>query len=203
MSKTESASAITLKGSADIVTEFFNYGINSIIYQRGIYPVESFSREDKYGLAILMTKDCELQTFIASILKQLKHWLMTKEVQRLVLVISNFHTKETLERWEFKIQCEGELDYFRGKPKSKDIKEIQKEIRNIIRQITASVSFLPLLDNACSFDVLLYTNKDVDVPDEWAESTAHIIPEYEEVKLSNFSTSVHKVDTAVQYKTYD
>ncbi|GBO25054.1 Mitotic spindle assembly checkpoint protein MAD2A [Araneus ventricosus] len=110
MSKTESASAITLKGSADIVTEFFNYGINSIIYQRGIYPVESFSREDKYGLAILMTKDCELQTFIASILKQLRHWLMTKEVHRLVLVISNFHTKETLERWEFKIQCEGELD---------------------------------------------------------------------------------------------
>ncbi|CAL1286587.1 unnamed protein product [Larinioides sclopetarius] len=154
MSKTESASAITLKGSADIVTEFFNYGINSIIYQRGIYPVESFSREDKYGLAILMTKDCELQTFIASILKQLKHWLMTKEVQRLVLVISNFHTKETLERWEFKIQCEGELDSG-GKPKSKDIKEIQKEIRNIIRQITASVSFLPLLDNACKYIYIL------------------------------------------------
>lgn len=200
MSKTESA--ITLKGSADIVTEFFNYGINSIIYQRGIYPVESFSREEKYGLAILMTKNSELQTFISSILKQLQHWLLTKDVHRLVLVISNYHTKETLERWEFNIQCEGELDSG-GQPKSKDIKEIQKEIRNIIRQITASVSFLPLLDNQCSFDVLLYTGKDVNIPDEWAESTAHIIPEYEEVKLSNFSTTVHKVDTAVQYKTYD
>ncbi|GFV50526.1 mitotic spindle assembly checkpoint protein MAD2A [Trichonephila clavipes] len=108
MSKTESA--ITLKGSADIVTEFFNYGINSIIYQRGIYPVESFSREEKYGLAILMTKNNELQTFISSILKQLQHWLLTKDVHRLVLVISNYHTKETLERWEFNIQCEGELD---------------------------------------------------------------------------------------------
>ncbi|GFT62810.1 mitotic spindle assembly checkpoint protein MAD2A [Nephila pilipes] len=200
MSKIESA--ITLKGSADIVTEFFNYGINSIIYQRGIYPVESFSREEKYGLAILMTKNNELQTFISSILKQLQHWLLTKEVHRLVLVISNYHTKETLERWEFNIQCEGELESG-GQPKSKDIKEIQKEIRNIIRQITASVSFLPLLDNQCSFDVLLYTSKDVNIPDEWAESTAHFIPEYEEVKLSNFSTTVHKVDTAVQYKTYD
>ncbi|GFQ64806.1 mitotic spindle assembly checkpoint protein MAD2A [Trichonephila clavata] len=200
MSKIESA--ITLKGSADIVTEFFNYGINSIIYQRGIYPVESFSREEKYGLAILMTKNNELQTFISSILKQLQHWLLTKDVHRLVLVISNYHTKETLERWEFNIQCEGEFDSG-GQPKAKDIKEIQKEIRNIIRQITASVSFLPLLDNQCSFDVLLYTGKDVNIPDEWAESTAHFIPEYEEVKLSNFSTTVHKVDTAVQYKTYD
>jgi len=27
-------SSITLKGSADIVTEFFGYGINSILYQR-------------------------------------------------------------------------------------------------------------------------------------------------------------------------
>lgn len=54
-----------------------------------------------------------------------------------------------------------------------------------------------------SFDVLLYTNKDVDVPDEWAESTAHLIPECEEVKLSNFSTTVHKVDTAVQYRQND
>lgn len=54
-----------------------------------------------------------------------------------------------------------------------------------------------------TFDVLLYTNKDIAVPDEWAESTAHLIPDCEEVKLSNFSTTVHKVDTAVQYKTYD
>ncbi|KAG8185449.1 hypothetical protein JTE90_022380 [Oedothorax gibbosus] len=200
MSTTENA--ISLKGSADIVTEFFDYGINSIIYQRGLYPAESFSREDKYGLSILMTKDNELKTFISTILNQLKTWLLTKDVHRLVLVISNAHTKETLERWEFKIQCEGELDAG-GNKKSKDIKEIQKEIRNIIRQVTASVAFLPLLDTACSFDVLLYTSKDMEVPDEWAESTAHFIPSCEEVRLSNFSTSVHKVDTAVQYRTCD
>lgn len=31
-------SQVTLKGSAQMVSEFFNYGINSILYQRGIYP---------------------------------------------------------------------------------------------------------------------------------------------------------------------
>ena len=36
--------AVTLKGSAAIVSEFFNYSINSILYQRGIYPPESFTR---------------------------------------------------------------------------------------------------------------------------------------------------------------
>ena len=41
---------ITLKGSTEIVTEFFGYSINSILYQRGIYPPESFARVSKYGL---------------------------------------------------------------------------------------------------------------------------------------------------------
>ena len=30
--------AVTLKGSAQMVAKFFDYGINSILYQRGIYP---------------------------------------------------------------------------------------------------------------------------------------------------------------------
>ena len=29
---------ITLRGSPAIVTEFFGYAVNSILYQRGIYP---------------------------------------------------------------------------------------------------------------------------------------------------------------------
>ena len=35
-------SQVTLKGSAQMVAEFFNYGINSILYQRGIYPPGEF-----------------------------------------------------------------------------------------------------------------------------------------------------------------
>ena len=31
----DSKSTITLKGSTDIVSEFFGYSINSILYQRG------------------------------------------------------------------------------------------------------------------------------------------------------------------------
>jgi mitotic spindle assembly checkpoint protein MAD2 len=34
--------AITLKGSTAMVTEFFEYSVNSILYQRGIYPPDDF-----------------------------------------------------------------------------------------------------------------------------------------------------------------
>ena len=42
--ETKTSNAVTLKGSAKLVSEFFNFGINSILYQRGVYPAESFTR---------------------------------------------------------------------------------------------------------------------------------------------------------------
>ncbi|GLE05986.1 hypothetical protein PINS_up015197 [Pythium insidiosum] len=58
-----SENVITLKGSVDIVTEFFSYGINSILYQRGIYPPDSFKQEQKFGLNMLVTDDEKLRAF--------------------------------------------------------------------------------------------------------------------------------------------
>ena len=53
----QSKNAVTLRGSAAIISEFFNYGINSILYQRGIYPPESFTRFFRFdiqGLTLLI-----------------------------------------------------------------------------------------------------------------------------------------------------
>merc|ERR1712083_567892 len=82
----------------------------------------------------------------------------------------------------------------------KDEKKIKSEIRDVIRQITASVTFLPLLDCLCSFDILIYTHSDTDVPSQWGESDPCYIINSEEVKLRSFSTSVQRVEAAVSYK---
>lgn len=47
---------------------------------------------------------------------------------------------------------------------SKDLKKIQSEIGTVMRQIAATVSYLPLLDCICSFDILIHTLKDCSVP---------------------------------------
>jgi mitotic spindle assembly checkpoint protein MAD2 len=63
---------ITLSGSAEIVAEF-SFGINSILlYQRGIYPSETFSRVQKYGLTLLVTTDSELIKYLNNVVEQLK-----------------------------------------------------------------------------------------------------------------------------------
>jgi len=211
-------SAVTLKGSAQIVAEFFDYGINSILYQRGIYPPESFTRKQEYGLTLLMSTDKKVSKFISDILAQVKDWLEKKQVKKLVVVLLDVDTNEVLERWEFNIEVEddakeGAKENLGGnnmdksdakagseKKQEKDVAKIKQEIRDVIRQITASVTFLPLLDCLCTFDVLIYTPDNTEVPQEWKESDAKIITNSEEVKLRSFSTGVHKVDTAVSYK---
>ncbi|XP_015772697.1 PREDICTED: mitotic spindle assembly checkpoint protein MAD2A-like [Acropora digitifera] len=202
--------AITLKGSAELVTEFFGFGINNILYQRGIYPAESFKREQHYDLTLFICDNKELQEYLSSVLKQLKDWLEQNSLQRVVMVITQVDTEEVLERWQFDIQCEKTGKEATGNnkqqskkkpPKSK--KDIQREIRDVIRQITASVTFLPLLEGQCAFDLLVYTNIDQDIPDTWEESQARIIAKSEEVRLRSFSTTIHKVDTMVSYKAED
>jgi len=46
------------------------YGINSILFQRGIYPAEDFDNTQQYGLTILMSKDPKIQTFLQNVLSQ-------------------------------------------------------------------------------------------------------------------------------------
>ncbi|PWA44322.1 mitotic spindle assembly checkpoint protein MAD2A [Artemisia annua] len=54
-SKTVSKDIITLRGSTAIVSEFFGYAANSILYNCGVYPDSSFERVKKYGLPLLLS----------------------------------------------------------------------------------------------------------------------------------------------------
>ena len=86
----------------------------------------------------------------------------------------------------------------------KDEAEIVAEIQAIMRQITACVSFLPLLSRPVSFDLLVYADKEKtsEVPLEWEDSDARMIEEgsANNVRLRSFTTKVHRVDAMVSYK---
>lgn len=97
------------------------------------------------------------------------------------------------------------------------------EIQAIVRQITASVTFLPVIEEKCkgafysllcciyeteilemcsgAFNILVYTDKDTEVPTQWKDDKPHLISgTAEQVKLRSFSTNIHKVDTLVAYR---
>jgi mitotic spindle assembly checkpoint protein MAD2 len=196
----------------------------------GIYLPETFKRESKYGVTVLTTTDEGLMKYLSNVQQQVSSWLQTGQIQRLVVVVKGVDTLETLERWQFNVsidkseikscgigadenmapnQTQQPLNDTNGKhcdvTTGKSLKEIHNEIQAIIRQITASVTFLPLLQQPCTFDLLVYTNKDVDnVPATWSDSDpCYILNNSSEVKLRSFTTSIHKVDTLVAYKETD
>ncbi|KAL3766388.1 hypothetical protein ACHAWO_008052 [Cyclotella atomus] len=212
-----SDTVITLKGSVEIVSEFFFTAINSILYQRGIYQPETFKRESKYGLTVLTTTDAGLLSYLSNVMSQMSTWLSSGDVQRLVVVVSGIDSGETLERWQFNVSVEdgktvctgtdenvnGNVSVSGGEKGKKTVKEVHDEIQAIIRQITASVTFLPLLNEPCSFDLLIYTNKQAVVPQKWVDSDPRYIMNSQEVKLRSFTTSFHQVDSMVTYKEAD
>jgi len=220
-SAVENQTVITLKGSVAIVSEFFFTAISSILYQRGIYQPETFKRESKYGLTVLTSTDEGLLSYLSQVMSQMETWLLDGNVQRLVVVVTGVDSGETLERWQFNVSVDGsEKKGASGSPKSgdenssglsnttmnkggKSIKEIHNEIQAIIRQITASVTFLPLLNEPCSFDLLVYTDMETVVPKKWEDSDPQYIMNSQEVKLRSFTTSVHKVESMVTYKEAD
>ncbi|KAL0266488.1 UNVERIFIED_CONTAM: hypothetical protein PYX00_009009 [Menopon gallinae] len=219
-SEQRTKNVITLKGSSQLVAEYLNFGINSVLYQRGIYPQETFEPIQQYGLTVLVTTDPKIKEFLKHILEKTKEWLVQRKVKKISLIIKNISTNETLESWDFAVEYEqGTSTLTKGldkplqsienvKPKleqlpdtgNKDLKEIQREIRDVMLQICSTVSFLPLLDCLCSFDILVYTFKDCEIPDEWNESEPCYIANCQQVKFKLFSTSLHRMDTAVKFK---
>merc|ERR1712130_320245 len=113
---------ITLRGSTAIVSEFFGYAINSILYQRAIYPEEHFEAKKKYNLQIMVTKNNDLRAYLNKILQQMQQWLIKGNIRKFVLVIASIDDGKSNGKKKIK-------------SKKKAIKEIQNEIRGIIRQI--------------------------------------------------------------------
>jgi mitotic spindle assembly checkpoint protein MAD2 len=145
---------------------------------------------------MMMTKDDSLKKYIKNITTQMQTWLENDLVHKMVVSISGVESNEILENWTFNIELEG--DYDKENENSNKKKEgnksknlIHKEIQAIMKQISASVSYLPLIEEQCTFDILIYANKDTEVPRLWEESEAKIIKNSSEVRLRSFSTSVY------------
>ncbi|KAF9947402.1 hypothetical protein BGZ72_010588 [Mortierella alpina] len=222
---TNSRNQITLRGSTKIIVEFFEYCINSLLFQRGIYAPEHFKVTKKYGLSMLVTTSVEVKSHMREILKQVEAWLMACKVEKLILAIKSKETMAVLERWQFDIQNSKDQTTQQDSlsdpafsssaspstaspstptPKpEKSEQEIQSEIQAILRQITASVTFLPMLDEKCTWTILCQTEVDAEVPATWSDADPHLVHNAEQVRLRSFSTNIHKVDAMVAYRLHD
>ncbi|KAK4539660.1 hypothetical protein LTR36_010486 [Oleoguttula mirabilis] len=209
---------LALKGSSKTIVEFFDFACNTILFQRGVYPPEDFTTVKKYGLNMMTTCDDQVKAYIKKIMSQLSRWMQKAKISKLVIVVTSKETGEHVERWQFDVNMFN--DASKKKPSASGDKEnsapatqeaspdksdedVQKEIQALFRQITASVSFLPMLDGNCTFNVLVYADADSEVPLEWGDSDAKEVKNAEKVMLRSFSTNSHRIDTVVSYRLAD
>ncbi|KAG5477306.1 hypothetical protein LSCM4_04524 [Leishmania orientalis] len=194
--------AISLAGSVATVTEYLGFAINNILYQRGVYPPEDFQQVKKFGLPLMISTDADLNAYLAELLQQIASWIAHGTCRRLVLLITDVQSERTLERWEISIEAEpaASSSHLRGGGRKSE-EEVRCEIQAVMRQITASVSFLPVIAQPCAFDLLVYTSVNAQLPSTaWEPSDPQVLKRGVEVKLRSFTTSFHHVDTNVVYR---
>ncbi|KIJ45544.1 hypothetical protein M422DRAFT_166623 [Sphaerobolus stellatus SS14] len=196
--------SISIKGSCDLVTEFFKFGVNQILFHRGVYPSDDFVMVKKYGQTVLVTQDLALENYLDRILKQLNKWLLTGSVTQLVLAIIARDTRVTLERWVFDVTVqEPPPTEDEAPPPTKPEAAIQSEIRRILKQIVSSETFLPNFEDPTVFNILAYTKQSADIPaEEWVDTDPMAIEagKSQQVKLRSFSTDVHRIEAMVAYR---
>ncbi|CAG60706.1 uncharacterized protein GVI51_J01001 [Nakaseomyces glabratus] len=190
---------LSLKGSTRSITEFFEYCINSILFQRGVYPPEDFSTVRKYELSLLRTHDDELKDYLRKILSQVHRWLLGGKCNKLVLCIVDKDDGEVVERWQFDV-----THFSKEQETAAEVtdEETRNQMRTLIKQITASVTFLPELvkEGGYTFTVLAYTDADAKVPLEWGDSDSKEVKDGEIVQFRSFETNDHRVGAQVSYK---
>ncbi len=107
--------------------EFFEYSINTILFQRGVYPAEDFTAVKKYGLNMLVSSDDQVKAYIKKIMSQLNKWMTGGKISKLVVVITSRETGEHIERWQFDVQIFSKLSKQKPSRKAGDKENVSPE----------------------------------------------------------------------------
>ena len=109
------------------MAEFFEYSINTILFQRGVYPAEDFTAVKKYGLNMLVSSDDQVKAYIKKIMSQLNKWMTGGKISKLVVVITSRETGEHIERWQFDVQIFNKLSKQKSSKRSADKENVSPE----------------------------------------------------------------------------
>ncbi|ORY96877.1 DNA-binding protein [Syncephalastrum racemosum] len=199
--------AVKLDGSSSLVVEFFEYCVNSILYQRGIYPEEDFKLVEKYGVHLFTTRNDDLRIFLNDIVQQLRVWLDADKINKVILVIKHKNTMETVERWQFDIKTQVNPVAAHDQETPRTDSNVwteggKRQFRAIMRQIAAAVTYLPELNpEDYTINVLVHADMDADVPSTWGDTDPGLIKGGgEHMRLKELSTASHTVTPFVAYR---
>ena len=83
-----------------------------------------------------------MKKYLATVLDQMRAWIEEGSLMEVILVLISVESGETLERWAFSIEQGDEMQKaMQGEEVEVDIGEIQKGIKDVVRQIVSTGKF--------------------------------------------------------------
>jgi len=128
---------LTLKEIVDIVVEFIEVAIHTILFVREVYPNALFERCRKYDIPVQKSRSPLVSNYISTIVSSMHPWLEKGELEKVVIAILN-KDKQLIERFVFEIEgiCS---------PDAKRIIDLQKledHFRAVLLKINLSDSMI-------------------------------------------------------------
>ncbi|KHJ45831.1 HORMA domain protein, partial [Trichuris suis] len=158
---------ISLYRSSDIVTidfindqsagNFLYFAINTIVYQRQVYPADVFTRVVRFGLPLMVNTSESFKNFLNRVVDAFQERVASKQIQKISLVICSIPSGAVVERWDF-VVSRANYAKLRG--------NCEKQVQRVFHSISAVACFLKPLPPLCECDVELYIPTGSSVPDD-------------------------------------
>jgi hypothetical protein len=188
------AEIVSLRGASELTSSYLKFAVTSILYNRQIFPRQSFASAQRFGCEVRVTKDEWLEKYLTkffgqvliiyvmvvsfsfdNVLEQFETWLVSGLVLSLDLTLSSIGSApgEFLETWRFSIQSHV--------PDGKSSKyEIDSEILSfdmskLLHSIDHSCSFLIGIPQNCKFDLDVYCDPSASASESWTQTTGNVM----------------------------
>jgi len=197
------AEVLTLAGSSEAVAEFFEIAISGILFARGVYKHQDFEKVEKYDLPVFLSRDPGVKKYIAAVKAQLFEWLKFGTVKKVILALAPVSSPDDhFERWCFDIRLDVDAAAGLGAALTDaEVQERQGSIQKMIRSIANAGYILPYLTEPSTFDLVVYTDKDAQVPEAWASTDPKYVEGSQQaLYVGSFDTRLHKVSGIVNFR---
>lgn len=130
--------------------------------------------------------------------------LLNRFIRKIFLNLRNSVTNEIIERWYFEVEC---VDHNSCGLNTNNLSTVRKEIRDVLRQICSTVSFLPVLTEEWVYNITvkleepLCSNFDkLNVPQTvFKKKNCWKKKDLQSLSLGTVSKNVFKTKTIVNY----
>ena len=154
-------------------TDFLTVAIHTILYERGIYPADTFISTRKYNFPVRQNRHPKVCSWINDAVSSVSALLLKGTVRRVVVVIYS-QDLEVMERFLFDVERFPVVDpkeaftEFEAREGQGDLKisvtDVEEQLRATIRRLAYTGSKMAPLPEGCTYTVAVELRDQVDPP---------------------------------------